>query len=220
MLAALNSRDYLNGFKVQLKQHFDLTDLGPAKHFLGMHITHNHEKRLLSISQKTYLEKILENAGMSQCNPVGTPMTPGVTLQKVTRPPTADEATAITSIPYCRTIGKLNYAMRTTRPDIAFTISCLSRYMESPGIDHHHQLKHLLRYIHGMMDLTLVFSSMDDGLIGYSDSDYAADRDDSKSTSMYVYQLFGGPISWKAQKQSVVVTSTTEAKYIGLSSAS
>jgi transposase InsO family protein len=111
MLAASNSRDYLDKFKVQLKRRFDLSDLGPACHFLGMHITRDREKRLLSISQKAYLEKILENAGMTQCNPVSTPMTPGVTLQKATRPPTSEEADAIASIPYRRTIGELNYAM-------------------------------------------------------------------------------------------------------------
>jgi transposase InsO family protein len=220
MLAASNSRDYLNDFKLRLKQRFALSDLGPARHFLGMHIIRDREKRLLSVSQRTYLEKILENAGMSHCNPVGTPMTPGIILQKATRMPTEDEATAIASIPYRRTIGELNYAMRTTRPDIAFAVSCLSRYMESPSIDHHRQLKHLLRYIRGTTDLMLVFGLSDDGLVGHSDSDYAADRDDSKSTSAYVYQLFGGPISWKSQKQSVVATSTTEAEYIGLSNAS
>jgi hypothetical protein len=70
------------------------------------------------------------------------------------------------------------------------------------------------------MDLTLIFGLNDEDLIGHSDSDYAADRDNSKSTSAYIYQLFGGPISWKAQKQFVIAMSTTEAKYIGLSNAS
>jgi hypothetical protein len=92
-------------------------------------------------------------------------------------------------------IGELNYAMCTTRPDIAYSVSCLSRYMENPSIKHHCQLKHLLRYIRGTTDLMLVFGSSDKGLISHSDSDYAADQDNSKSTSAYVYQLFSGPIS-------------------------
>jgi hypothetical protein len=70
------------------------------------------------------------------------------------------------------------------------------------------------------MDLMLIFSSSEEGLIGHSDSDYAADQDDSKSTSAYMYQLFGEPISWKSQKQSMVATSTTETEYIGLLNAS
>ncbi|OJA19181.1 hypothetical protein AZE42_14174, partial [Rhizopogon vesiculosus] len=65
-----------------------------------MHITRDREKHLLSVSQKSYLEKILENAGMSHCNPVNTPMTPGLVLQKATRAPTKEEATDIASIPY------------------------------------------------------------------------------------------------------------------------
>ena len=109
--------------------------------------------------------------------------------------------------------------MRTSRPDIAYPISCLPRYMENPSIEHHRQLKHLLRYICGTTDLTLVFGSSDDGLIGHSDSDYAADQDESKSTSAYVYTPFWGPVSWKSQEQSVVATSSTEAEYIGLSNA-
>ena len=92
--------------------------------------------------------------------------------------------------------------------------------MENTSIEHQRQLKHLLCYIRGTTDLTLVFGSSDNGLIGHSDSDYAADQDDSKSTSAYVYTLFRGPVSWKSQKQSVVTTSSTEAEYIGLSNAS
>jgi hypothetical protein len=100
MLTASNFHDYLNSFKIWPKQHFDLTDMGPTRHFLSMHIMHDCEKCTLSVSQKTYLEKILENTGMSQCNPVGTPMTPGVALQKVTHAPTNDEVDDIVSIPY------------------------------------------------------------------------------------------------------------------------
>ena len=111
MLAASNCRAYLDDFKTRLRKCFDLTDLGPAHHFLGMHITRDREKRLLTVSQQSYLEKILENAGMSQCKPVGTPMTPRLTLCKATRAPTEDEATAIASIPYRWMLGELNYAM-------------------------------------------------------------------------------------------------------------
>jgi hypothetical protein len=66
ILAASNSHNYLNSFKVQLKQCFNLSDLRPTRHFLGMHITRDCKKGLLTISQKMYLEKILDNAG-TQC---------------------------------------------------------------------------------------------------------------------------------------------------------
>ena len=111
----------------------------------------------------------------------------GLTLWKATRAPTEDEATAIASIPYRRTLGELNYAMRTSRPDTTYPVSCLSRYMENPSIERHIVSLSIFYDIRGTTDLTLVFGSSDDGLIGHSDSDYAADQDDSKSTSAYVY---------------------------------
>jgi hypothetical protein len=51
-------------------------------------------------------------------------------------------------------------------------------------------------------------------IIGYSDADYAGDRDDRKSTSGYVFTLAGGAISWRSSKQELVATSTMYAKFI------
>jgi len=59
--------------------------------------------------------------------------------------------------------------------------------MENPSIERHIVSLSIFYDIRGTTDLTLVFGSSDDGLIGHSDSDYAADQDDSKSTSAYVY---------------------------------
>lgn len=112
-----------------------------------MHITRDRENHLITVNQKAYLEKILENAGMSQCNPVSTPMTPGVALQKATRAPTQEEAVTIASIPYRRTISELNYAMRTTRPDIAYTVTTrrVSLYQRTRRAKHIRMHYHLIR---------------------------------------------------------------------------
>jgi len=98
VLAAPNCCAYLYDFKTRLRKRFDLPDLGPTRHFLGMHITRDRGKRLLTVSQQSHLEKILENAGMAQFKPVCTPMMPGFTLRKATRAPSEDEATAIVSV--------------------------------------------------------------------------------------------------------------------------
>ena len=55
--------------------------------------------------------------------------------------------------------------------------------------------------------------------VGYSDSDWAGDLNDRKSTSGYVFTVGGGAISWKSKKQSCVALSTAEAEYIALSQA-
>lgn len=51
-------------------------------------------------------------------------------------------------------------------------------------------------------------------LTGYTDSDWAADRDDRKSTGGYTFTLGLGVISWRAKKHEIVSTSSTEAEYI------
>ena len=65
----------------------------------------------------------------------------------------------------------------------------------------------------------LLYSSQID-CVGYSDADWGGDLDDRKSTSGYIFQIAGGPVSWRSRKQSCVALSTSEAEYIALTSAS
>lgn len=51
-------------------------------------------------------------------------------------------------------------------------------------------------------------------LIGYTDSDYAGDVDDSRSTSGYAFFINGGSIAWSSWKQPIVTLSTTDAEYV------
>lgn len=55
--------------------------------------------------------------------------------------------------------------------------------------------------------------------MGYSDADWAGDKEDRKSTSGYIFQIAGGPVSWRSKKQDTVALSTAEAEYVALSSA-
>ena len=56
-------------------------------------------------------------------------------------------------------------------------------------------------------------------ITGFTDSDWAGDIDTRKSTSGYVFTLYGGAVSWKSTRQNVVATSSTEAEYIACSNA-
>lgn len=122
---------------------------------------------------------------------------------------------------YQSLVGSLMYLMLSTRPDLAFMISTLSKYASAPTPEHLSAAKRVLRYLKETMDTALTYSSrhFETLLEGYSDSDWAGDRDDRKSTSGYVYTLGGTAISWKSKKQAVVALSSTEAEYIGTSEA-
>jgi hypothetical protein len=85
----------------------------------------------------------------------------------------------------------------------------------NPGIEHWKMVKKVLRYVQGTKDLMLTYRRSDSLEIkGYSDADYARDKDDRKSTIGYVFTLTGGSISWRSCKQSIVASSTMYAKFI------
>jgi hypothetical protein len=103
-----------------------------------------------------------------------------------------------------------------TRPDMAFAVGYLSRFMEDPRQEHMAAMKHLLRYVAGTIDYGLTYSRSNGELqlVGYSDSDMAGDIDDRKSTSGILYFLGDSPVAWQSQKQRVVALSSCEAEYI------
>ena len=81
-------------------------------------------------------------------------------------------------------------------------------------------MKCVLRFLKGTISHGIVYSK--NGIskcIGYSDTDWAGDLHDRKSTSGYVFQISGGAITWSSKKQTCVALSTAEAKYVALASA-
>ena len=120
-------------------------------------------------------------------------------------------------VPYASAIGSLQYAQVCTRPDLAFITGVLGRYQENPAMEHWKMVKKALRYAQGTKDYMLIYRRSDSLEIkGYSDADFAGDRDDRKSTSGYVFTLAGGAIPWKSSKQSIVASSTMYAEFIAL----
>lgn len=118
--------------------------------------------------------------------------------------------------------GSVMHLAVWTRPDISFTVGKLSQHMVNPGTHHGQAMDGLYRYLRKTKDTKIKFSSGEpelSKLLGYSDADYAQDKQDRKSTYGHVFQLGGGPISWASKKQNSVSTSTTEAEYVGMSQA-
>ena len=112
------------------------------------------------------------------------------------------------------------YAMVATRPDLAYAVGVVSRYMSNPGKKHWEAVKHILRYLKGTLDAQLTFgSTTSTDVEGYTDSDYAGNADNRKSTSGYIFTYGGGAISWRSKLQECTTLSTTEAEYIAASEA-
>lgn len=90
--------------------------------------------------------------------------------------------------------------------------------MANPTELHMATSKRILRYLKGTMEYGILYKQGGrNELIGYTDSDYAGDIDDSRSTSGYVFFMNGGAVAWSSRKQPIVTLSTTAAEYVAAS---
>jgi len=132
---------------------------------------------------------------------------------------TPKEKAEMEKIPYASAVGSLMYAMLCTRPDICYTVGIVSRFQSNPGQEHWTAVKNILKYLRRTRDMELVYSSRELIPIGYTDSDFASDREARKSISGFVYLLGGGAVCWRSVKQDCIADSTTEAEYVAASEA-
>ena len=90
--------------------------------------------------------------------------------------------------------------MSCTRPDIAFTVSKLSRFTSNPRTDHWKAIVRVLRYLRYTRNYGLHYTRDPAILEGYSDASWISDTQNSKATSGYVFTLGGAAVSWKSSK--------------------
>jgi len=150
---------------------------------------------------------------MLNCNPSPTPMN---TNEKLV----LDDGTGSVNASYFRSlVGGLNY-LSHTRPDIAFSVSLISRFMHSPSKQHLGAAKRILRYVAGTISYGIWYSKVSDfRLIGFTDSDWAGNLENRRSTSGSVFSLGSGAISWSSRKQDTIALSSSEAEYMAATSA-
>ena len=114
---------------------------------------------------------------------------------------------------YQRLVGRLIYLCHT-RPDIAYAVSVVSRYMHDPRTGHLEVVYQILRYLKGTPGKGLWFrANCHLNLEGYYDADWASSRDDRRSTSRYCVFVGGNLVSWRSKKQAAVSRSTAEAEH-------
>jgi hypothetical protein len=154
---------------------------------------------------------------MSDANPTRTPLNPGLRLQ-VEEP---DDPEVYAHIPYREAIGSIMYAMTSTRPDIAFAVGLVSRYLNKPRVSHWKAVRQILAYIKGTLDVGLVFGGhqASEQMVGYSDADWGNDLDTRRSVSGMAFVFAGAAVSWKSRRQATVALSSTEAEYIAAAEA-
>jgi hypothetical protein len=107
-------------FKGEMARLFNMSDLGPLHYYLEIEV--RQSSMGITLCQSTYAGKIIEKAGLSGCNPCDTPMEPCLKLSKASSNPPVDKTM------YRSIVGSLRYLVHT-RPDIAFAVGYVSRFM-------------------------------------------------------------------------------------------
>ncbi len=185
------SLECINRDKEALRQHYEMTDLGKMGWILGIRITCNREKHTISLSQKKFINDTLERYGMQNARPISSPALANEHLLKLSSP-------TIDAKAYQRALGSLMYPMLATQLDLAYAIAALGRHATNPGPNHQHALKRIFHYLQATTDHQLVLGHSTTSvptLLSYTDSNWASDINDHKSTSSYIFTLGGGAVS-------------------------
>ncbi|CAA0820091.1 cysteine-rich RLK (RECEPTOR-like protein kinase) 8, partial [Striga hermonthica] len=209
-----NSVKMLSDVKVWLSKQFDMKDLGEVGHVLGIKVIRDREKRKLCLSQSTYIDTVLKRFNMQDSKKGDLPFRHRIHLSKRMSPKTPQEIEDMKAVPYASAVGSLMYAMLCTRPDICYAVGMVARYQSNPGPEHWSAVKHILKYLRTTKEYMLIYQADELLPLGYTDSDFQADRDESKSTSRFVFTLGRGAIVWRSVKQKCVADSTIEAEYM------
>ena len=142
------------------------------------------------------------------------PIPVGAMLSAEQCPKTQEEEEDMSHVPYVSAVGSLMYEMVYTIPNIAHAVGVLSRFMSKPGKEHCTIVRWVFRYLCGTSDYGLCYQRIPGlertlDIHGFVDADWVGDVDQRISTSGYVFNLFGGAVSWMSKKQSAVALSTT-----------
>ena len=186
MLIACKSMAKAVNLKKQLNTAFDMTNLGSASKILGMTIERDKHRKTLKITQKTYLEKLVDKFGMKDAKLTRIPLAGHFKLLVNLKPVKEEERRYMERVPYSSAVGSIMFSMETSRPDLSYAISVLSRFMSDPKKEHWEAMKWLIKYIKGSTNLGLIYKK--DGnkiwLDGYTDANYVGDRYRRRSLCM------------------------------------
>lgn len=185
-----NDESMCNDFRSSMMLEFHMMDLGRMRYFLGIEILKNNHG--IFMCQRKYAHDVLTQFGMQDCNAIKNPIVPGTKLS------INDARTKVDATQFKQVVGSLMY-LTATRPDLTYEVSLISRsrFMANPTKTHWFAAKRILRYLKGTTELGIYCKKEEStNVVAYTDSDFAGDIDDRKSTSDFVFLLGNEAASW------------------------
>ena len=201
----ITGKDYhIHNIIKKIKKTFRISNCGKANYILGIKI--EKQKFNYSISQTQLINEILQKFNITNIRKSKTPCSGENKLNKKDNTP-FDKTT------YKSAVGSLIYLSRCTRPDISFAVGMVARHSENPTMEDWKKVMIIMKYLNYTKDYKITYKGKGE-IVAYTDSDFAGDPKDRKSTSGFIILMNNDPICWQSKEQTVVATSTAEAEYI------
>lgn len=189
-----------------IANEFEIKNLGTLKYFLGMEVARTKDGILVS-QQKYVLDLLKELECSDASHPADTPMDPNIKLGN------GEKNTPVNKGRYQRHVGKLIY-LSHTRPEIGFSVSVVSQFMNNPMEEHMAAVYHILRYLKMIPGKGLYFKKDTNMRIEvFTDADWAGSITNRRSTSRYCTFIWGNLVTWRSKKQTVVSRSSAAPEF-------
>ncbi|CAI7802465.1 unnamed protein product [Closterium sp. NIES-54] len=196
--------------KSKLQKRHTCTDLGELRSYLGLQITRDKARRTITLTQSHMVQQVLQRFGFTWSSAQATPLAIGHSLSALP----SDESVE-PSGPYPELVGCLMYLMTCTRPDLAYPLGLLARYV-APGRHrkvHWDATKRVLRYLCSISGMGLVLGGGSPVVLtGHSDASWVDDQATQRSSQGYTFSLGSGSVSWRSTRSSSVLSSSCEAE--------
>ncbi|CAI7868199.1 unnamed protein product [Closterium sp. NIES-53] len=196
--------------KSELQKRHTCTDLGELRSYLGLQITRDRARRTITLTQSHMVQQVLQRFDFTYSSPQATPLSTRHSLSALP----SDESVE-PSGPYPELVGCLMYLMTCTRPNLAYPLSILARYV-APGRhrpEHMVAAKRVLRYLCSTSGLGLVLGGRSlVVLTDHADASWVDDLATQRSSQGYTFSLGSGSVSWRSTRSSSVVSSSCEAE--------
>jgi hypothetical protein len=213
IIVASSSQEAVDAMLKDLRSDFALKDLGRLHYFLGIEVQHINNG--IHLSQGKYASDVLHRVRMINCKSCTTPLcTSGKLSIGSGELLSSEDATRYRSV-----VGALQY-LTLTRPDLSFSVNKVCQFLHAPTTDHWTTVKRILRYVKHTLRYGLKITKSSSMLVSaFTDSDWASDPDDRRSTGGFAVFIGGNLVSWCARKQPTVSRSSTEAEYMAIANA-
>ncbi|CAI7773481.1 unnamed protein product [Closterium sp. NIES-54] len=196
--------------KSELQKRHTCKDLGELTSYLGLRITRERAQRSITLTQSHMVQQVLQRFGFTYSSPQSTPLPTGHSLSA---PPSAQSVEQ--SGPYPELVGCLMYLMTYTRPDLAYPLSILARYVAPcrHRKEHMDAAKRVLRYLCSTSGMGLVLGGRARVVLtGHADASWVDDLATQRSSQVYTFSLGSGSVSWRSTRSSSVLSSSCEAE--------